>query len=466
MENLNVVYLPVTALTPYERNAKEHPPEQVEQIKKSIQDYGMRDPIGIWGPNNIIVEGHGRLLACKALGMTEVPCIRLDDMTDEQRREYALVHNQTTMNSPFDVSMLDLEIADLTGFDAEFYGFEVHDGEYNRLFPGELREMFIAPPFSVLDARNGEWQKRKRLWHTAISSGNGRSDNLLGEGLLKLAKRSKAEGLSGTSIFDPVLCEVLINWYCPKGGKILDPFAGGSVRGVVSNFLGRHYYGNDLSATQIEANEKQAELLAREENVYGEPWERPKWFVGDSLKIDEIIPERDFDMILTCPPYADLEKYSNDPADLSNMDYDDFLATYAEIIRKSAGMLKENAFAAIVVGEVRDKKGIYRNFIGDTIEAAKAAGLKYYNELILVTSIGTWSLRARKQFTAARKVVNTHQKALIFFNSKTDADMVEVIKSFDEYRDCAETKESILCFVKGDPKEASFPVERYNFEDF
>lgn len=125
MENLKIVYLPVTALTPYERNAKEHPPEQIEQIKKSIQDYGMDDPIGIWGENNVIVEGHGRLLACKALGFTEVPCIRLDHMTDEQRREYALVHNSTTMSSGFDPRILGLELGDLPDFDAEFFGFQI-----------------------------------------------------------------------------------------------------------------------------------------------------------------------------------------------------------------------------------------------------------------------------------------------------------------------------------------------------
>lgn len=125
MENLKIVYLPVTALTPYERNAKEHPPAQIEQIKKSIQDYGMDDPIGIWGEDNIIVEGHGRLLACKALGFTEVPCIRLDHMTDAQRREYALVHNQTTMNSGNDQEILGVELDELLEFDAEFYGFDL-----------------------------------------------------------------------------------------------------------------------------------------------------------------------------------------------------------------------------------------------------------------------------------------------------------------------------------------------------
>lgn len=127
VDGLKIVYLPLSALTPYERNAKEHPRRQIDQIKRSISDYGMRDPIGIWGKNNTIVEGHGRWMACKELGFTEVPCIRLDDMTDAQRREYALVHNQTTMNSELDLDVLNLELGELPEFDAGFYDFEVND---------------------------------------------------------------------------------------------------------------------------------------------------------------------------------------------------------------------------------------------------------------------------------------------------------------------------------------------------
>lgn len=129
VDGLKIVYLPISALTPYERNAKEHPRKQIDQIKRSISDYGMRDPIGIWGKNNVIVEGHGRWMACKELGFTEVPCIRLDDMTDAQRREYALVHNQTTMNSELDLDVLDLELGELPEFDASFYDFEVSQEE-------------------------------------------------------------------------------------------------------------------------------------------------------------------------------------------------------------------------------------------------------------------------------------------------------------------------------------------------
>lgn len=123
--NLKIEYLPIDSLKPYERNAKQHPEEQIEQIKRSILQNGMNDPIGIWGADNTIVEGHGRLMACKELGYETVPVIRLDHLTDEQRREYALVHNQTTMNSGWDFPVLDAEIADLPDFDAEFFGFEL-----------------------------------------------------------------------------------------------------------------------------------------------------------------------------------------------------------------------------------------------------------------------------------------------------------------------------------------------------
>lgn len=107
---LKVDYIPIEQLKPYEKNAKIHTPEQIEQIKKSIQQFGMNDPIGIWGEDNLIVEGHGRLQACKELGMKEVPVIRLDDLTDEQRRAYTLVHNQTTMNTGFNMVILDEEL--------------------------------------------------------------------------------------------------------------------------------------------------------------------------------------------------------------------------------------------------------------------------------------------------------------------------------------------------------------------
>lgn len=127
---INVEYIPVDALKPYERNARAHHDEDVNVIVNSIQTFGFDDPIGIWGDENIIVEGHGRLMAAKKIGMKEVPCIRLDHLTDEQRKAYALVHNKSAELSEWDDELLDLELdeLELTDIDMSDFGFELSDG--------------------------------------------------------------------------------------------------------------------------------------------------------------------------------------------------------------------------------------------------------------------------------------------------------------------------------------------------
>lgn len=120
---LKVEYISIDDLTPYDKNAKIHTPEQIEQIKKPIQEFGMNDPIGIWGKDNLIVEGHGRLTACKELGMKEVPVIRLDDLSDDQRKAYTLIHNQTTMSTGFDIDILNEELQNIN-LNMSDFGFD------------------------------------------------------------------------------------------------------------------------------------------------------------------------------------------------------------------------------------------------------------------------------------------------------------------------------------------------------
>ena len=111
-------------LTPYEKNARHHEPVDIDAIAKSIEAFGFRDPVGVWGPKNIIVEGHGRVMAAKQLGLKEVPCIRLDDLTDEQRRAYGLAHNKTAELSTWDAELLPLELQDIPTYDMTAFGFE------------------------------------------------------------------------------------------------------------------------------------------------------------------------------------------------------------------------------------------------------------------------------------------------------------------------------------------------------
>lgn len=128
---LKVEYLPLSEITPYARNAKQHPREQIAQIKESIEKFGFNDPIALW--HGEIVEGHGRYLAAIELGMDKLPVIRLDDLTDEQRRAYALVHNKVNMNSGFDIAALEAEL-DALSFDMSDFGFDARqlEEEYER----------------------------------------------------------------------------------------------------------------------------------------------------------------------------------------------------------------------------------------------------------------------------------------------------------------------------------------------
>lgn len=122
---MEIVKINIEDLKPYKNNAKIHTQEQIEQIKKSIKEFGMNDPIAVWGKDNIIVEGHGRLEALKQLGYTEVDCIRLDHLTDEERKAYTLAHNKLTMNTDFDFDILNGELLDITDIDMSDFGFDL-----------------------------------------------------------------------------------------------------------------------------------------------------------------------------------------------------------------------------------------------------------------------------------------------------------------------------------------------------
>lgn len=130
---LEIEYVNKEDLRPYASNAKIHTAEQVEQIKKSIDQFGMNDPIAVWHDNEVI-EGHGRLLAVMEMGNIEqVPIIRLDDLTDEQRKAYMLVHNKLTMNTDFDIDLLNIELEDITDIDMSDFGFILDDEELNEI---------------------------------------------------------------------------------------------------------------------------------------------------------------------------------------------------------------------------------------------------------------------------------------------------------------------------------------------
>ena len=296
--------------------------------------------------------------------------------------------------------------------EASLNGVDLFGEPLSKPSRGPVSDKFGFPPFSVLDARSGEWQDRKRAWASVgIQSEIGRGDDLTYSAAaksfdfyrLKEGVRDKSDE-QGTSLFDPTLCECIYRWFSPDGGQVIDPFAGGSVRGIVAGMLRRKYWGCDLRGEQVEANKKQGEIIR--------PEVMPEWIQGDSLELMDKAPESD--LLFSCPPYGDLEKYSDDPDDLSSMEWHTFKAAYSRIILKSVKRMKDNSFACFVVGDFRDKKGFYRDFVSATISAFRDAGANLYNEAILVTAVGSASMRVTKQFEAGRKFAKTHQNVLVF----------------------------------------------------
>ena len=264
----------------------------------------------------------------------------------------------------------------------------------------------MIKPFSILDTRSKEWQERKRWWINTynIQSELGREDT---------ESRARFWEDNTVSIFDATLCEKMYEWFCPKEGRVLDPFAGGSVRGIVATEMGFIYNGIDLSDEQIEANKKQSD--------------KPNWITGDSEWVIDSIYDKTQDFVFTCPPYYDLEKYTDNPADLSNMNADSFDKKYYSILKKAAAKLKDNRFFAVVVSEVREqsvtgnyKIGKYKGLVWKTIRACEEAGLHFYNDMILFNSQHQAARVVDTYFKRNRKVASVHQNILVFVKGNPD----------------------------------------------
>lgn len=479
-------------------NFRLHPDNQQQALAGAIDDIGFIRSVTVNQRTGRVVDGHLRVTLAARSGVDKLP-VEYVDLDEAEEAQALLSLDPIAAMAASDKAKLDELMRAVQSDDERVQAMisEIAEREGMAYAEGEtlpdvehksLSERFIVPPFSVLDARQGYWQERKRAWISlGIMSELGRGECITwtgdaltepglnyyrnradNNGLLGISKQArshygtlgavapneggengiltrtgkygnKSKGLatsyssqdrlvalqktgnsravdygtagnvseqSGTSIFDPVLCELIYRWFMPVQGSVLDPFAGGSVRGIVASKLGHKYRGIDLSARQIEANRAQADELLTEN--------KPDWIVGDSKHINKLA-QGEYDLIFSCPPYADLEVYSDDPNDLSNMDYPDFKSAYHEIIYSAVAMLKQDRFACFVVGDVRDKKGFYRNFVSDTIEAFQDAGATLYNEAILVTAVGSLPIRAGKQFSSYRKLGKTHQNILVFY---------------------------------------------------
>lgn len=415
INEFKIKYTNPNNLKPYENNPRIND-LTVDKVCESIKEFGFTNPILV-DPDMIIIAGHTRRESALKLGLERVPYIINDTLTQEQVKAYRIADNKLAQYSDWDINLLKMELDELAeiDFDLSVIGFDAVELDEMLAYTttdnimsyetkdGSLAKRFVAPPFSVLDVRQGYWIDRKREW-----LGLGIKSECSREGIVTIKNvcGMLKEDIPTVSVFDPVLCECMYKWFNIKNGSILDPFAGGSVRGIVAEKLGYKYTGIELREEQVQANFDNARDLNCE----------PTWINDDSLNMDNHIDDNTVDMIFTCPPYANLEVYSDMEEDLSNMEYDSFLDVYGKIIKKASNKLKDDRFFIIVVGEVRDKKtGVYKNFVADTIQKCIDAGLRYYNEMILITSISTLALRAARQFNAGRKIGKGHQNVLVFY---------------------------------------------------
>jgi len=438
---------------------KELTPEARQRLKTSITKNNFAQPFYVWHDLQegalYCLDGRHRSLVLEEMAAEGcavpvlLPAIFIECKDKKEAAELVVVYSSIYAKvteqgladflATYELNIDDLKTTiDLPGFDEQkFESMFSGPGQSADEMRGTLQERFLIPPFSVFDTRQGYWQDRKKQWHSlGIRSQETREDveimadssqspaiyhlrNVMRETLGRdpsweeILQEAKAKGLhvyEGASIFDPVLAEVCYKWFCSLDGDILDPFAGGSVRGIVAGVLGYYYTGIDLRPEQVTANEHQWKEL-NDRGDYGVP---VKWIAGDSA---EVIPgiEAQYDFIFSCPPYHDLEQYSDDPRDLSNMPYDTFLDKYRAIISHAVARLRDDRFACFVVSEIRDKHGWYRNFVNDTIQAFQDAGMQYYNEIILLNVAGSLPIRVGRQFQKYRKVGRTHQNILVFY---------------------------------------------------
>lgn len=294
------------------------------------------------------------------------------------------------------------------------------------------KDKFDWLPFSVLNSSSREWQARVREWEGVFTNAPlGKDPSASYRAMSKTFSKDKNGEVQLVSVFDPYLTELLYKWFSNRGDKVLDPFAGGCTRGIIASALGRNYTGIDISQHQVETNIGQfAEFLSRSPDGMGDC----QYILGDSdEELDNLIGPYDF--ILTCPPYYDLEKYTEDERDLSNLPvYEAFRDKYASILYKATKLLADNSFLAIVVSEIRPQivgteYSYYYGFVPDTIRILqKECFLHYYNELILVTPLGSLPSRAPGYFTSTRKIGRQHQNVLIFYKG----DIREIGKKFVE----------------------------------
>jgi hypothetical protein len=394
--------------------------DKFHKLVKSIQEFPkMLDirPIVV-NADMIVLGGNMRLKACKEAGLKEVPVIFADSLTEEQQKEFIIKDNVGFGEWDWDMiaNEWDVEQLEEWGLDVPDFENNIEENDNEDLEAKaieRLQDKFIVPPFSVLNTREGYWQERKSYWNSLIGD-NGETRNNIESKVNATVDNWDNKPYKGgviredsISILDAVLAEISNKWFGLENCKTFDCFAGDTVFGYVSSYLGNQFTGIELRESQANFNNQRTKGL------------NTNYICDDGRNVLNHIQENSQDLLFSCPPYFDLEVYSDLPNDASNQkEYKDFLSILDTAFTNSIKCLKENRFAVIVCGDVRDKKGNYFRFPDDIKNIFEKNNMSLYNELILIQSVGNGALRANR-YMGSRKVVKMHEQVLVFYKGNT-----------------------------------------------
>jgi DNA modification methylase len=391
-------------------------------IEKSFRKFGAGRSILI-DKNNRIIAGNKSVENAMAIGMEDVQIVESDgtkiiavkrtdiDLDSEQGREMALADNASAKaNIVFDAEVIEAELGEAVcvewGIDKRKDIITNDDKEIQAV--QKLSDRYLIPPFSVLNTREGLWQERKKLWKSLIKDFGESRKETLGSGGITIDENSSSwmhnpKLGNGVSLLDPVLSEIVNLWFGLQNSKTFDCFAGDSVFGYVSSYMGNSFTGIELRQEQTNLNNERIKGF------------NSKYICDDGRNILNHIEENSQDLLFSCPPYFDLEVYSDMSNDASNQqNYEDFLKIIDTAFTNAIKCLKENRFAVITVGDIRDKKGNYYRFPDHIKDIFNRNNLTLQNELILIEPIAFGAMRAEGNMKF-RKITKCHQNVLVFF---------------------------------------------------
>ena len=402
------------------RNYRKHSEQNKNRIKKSLKECGAGRSVLV-DADDTLIAGNGVFEQAQAMGIptrvietdgTELVVVKRTDLRtdDDKRKLLAMAYNATSDNVEWDMETLnddfDLDVLEDWDIDVNL-SIDDNFGEKDKK-QVNLCERFIVPPFSILDARKGYWQERKKQWRNLIQDNGITRENKLGD-INELNRYGMK--VSGVSLLDPVLCEIIYKWFGVENCKCFDPFAGDVVFGYVACRFGGEFTGIEIRQEQVDVNNQKIDELSISNCTY---------ICDDGQNICKHIAEDTQDLFFSCPPYYNLEVYSDKENDASNQDtYEDFMRIIENAFTCSIRCLKEDRFAVIVCADIRDKNGAYYGFTDDIKRIFVKNGCVLYNELILVDPIGSAIYRAKK-YMKNRKVVKTHQNVLVFYKGNTN----------------------------------------------